>query len=82
MPFRYGIGDHWMFILDITLKSLVGTNPTKVVQPASRRLNSKVPCCGEAYIESLECNIVQHRLLERLNEVHLSNIPRGKKVAN
>jgi hypothetical protein len=35
MPFRYGIGDHQMFVLDITLESLVGRNPTKVVRPAS-----------------------------------------------
>jgi hypothetical protein len=43
MPFGYVIGDHWMFALDITLESLVGRNPTKIVWPASCRLNSKVP---------------------------------------
>ncbi len=43
MPFRYGIGNHLMFVLDITLESLVMRNPTKVVRLASRRLNSKVP---------------------------------------
>jgi hypothetical protein len=79
MPFGYGIGDHQMFVLDIILESLVGRNPTKVVRPASQRLNSKVPSCGEVYVQSLECNIVQHRLLERLNEVHHSNLPREKK---
>jgi hypothetical protein len=47
MPFGYGIGDHQMFILDITLESLVGRNPTKVVRPVSWQLNSKVPSCGE-----------------------------------
>jgi hypothetical protein len=31
MPFRYGIGDHQMFILDITMESLIGKNLTKVV---------------------------------------------------
>ncbi len=60
MPFGYGIGDHRMFVLDITMESLVGKNPTKVVQPASRRLNSKLPRCSEAYNKSLESNIVQH----------------------
>ncbi len=35
MPFGYGIGDHQMFILDVTMESLVGKNPTKVVHPAS-----------------------------------------------
>jgi hypothetical protein len=60
MPFGYGIGDHWMFVLNITMESLVGKTPTKVVCPASRRLNSRVPGCGEAYNKSLEHNIVQH----------------------
>jgi hypothetical protein len=50
------------------------------VRPASRRLNSKMPWCGEAYVQSLEGNIVQHRLLERLNEVHCSSLCHKKKV--
>jgi hypothetical protein len=60
MPFGYGIGDHRMFILDITMESLVGKTPTKVVRPASRWLNSRVPGCSDAYNKSLEHNIVQH----------------------
>jgi hypothetical protein len=47
MPFGYRIDDHRMFVLNITLESLTRRNPTKVVRPASRRLNSKVPSCGE-----------------------------------
>ncbi len=35
MPFGYGIGDHRMFILDVTMESLIGKNPTKIVHPAS-----------------------------------------------
>jgi hypothetical protein len=80
MPFSYGIGDHQMFVLDITLESLVERNPTKVVRPASWRLNSKVPSCGEVYVQSLERNIVQHRLLEWLNKVHHSNLPQENKA--
>ena len=74
MLFGYGIGDHQMFVLDITMESLVRKNPTKVVRPASCRLNSKMPQCGKAYVQSLERNIVQHRLLEQLNDVHCSNL--------
>ena len=43
MPFGYGIGDHHTFILNITLKSLVGVDPVKIVCPAGRRLNSTLP---------------------------------------
>ena len=64
MPFGFGVGDHRAFILDIPLESLVGENPV------SHRLNSRLPKCGEAYIESLEMNIVKHRLLEFLYDAH------------
>jgi hypothetical protein len=69
MPFGYGVGDHRAFVLDIPLESLVGVSPVQVVQPASRRLNSRLPGCGRAYITSLENNIIQHHLIERLHEV-------------
>jgi hypothetical protein len=81
MPFGYGIGDHRMFVLDITMESLVGKTPTKVVRPASRWLNSRVPGCSGAYNKSLEHNIVQHRLLERLNETHRSDADASEKAA-
>ncbi len=79
MPFGYGIRDHRMFVFDITMEFLVGKNPTKVVHPASCRLNSKILQCGKASVQSLERNIVQHRLLEWLNEVHHSNLSHKKK---
>ncbi len=54
MPFGYGVGDHRAFILDIPIESLVGINPVKIVRPASRKLNSKLPKCSKAYIHSLQ----------------------------
>ncbi len=70
MPFGYGVGDHRAFILDITLESLVRENPTKIVRPVSRKLNSGLPQCGEANINSFKLNIIRHRLLERLHDAH------------
>jgi hypothetical protein len=70
MPFGYGIGDHRAYILNILLELLVGENPTKIVRPAGRRLNSRLPGCSKAYIKSLKDNIVNHRLLERLHDTH------------
>ncbi len=80
MAFGYGIEDHRMFVLNITMESLVGKNPTKVVHPVSCQLNSKMLQCGKAYVQSLEQNIVQHRLLERLSKVHHSNLSHKKKA--
>jgi hypothetical protein len=83
MPFGYGVGNHRAFILDIPLESLVGINPVRIVRPASRRLNSRIPGCGKAYIQSLESNIIQHRLIERLHEAHTGDYTaeeRAKRV--
>ena len=49
MPFGYGVGDHHLFVLDVTIESLIGTRPPKIVRPASQRLNSNIPYCAEAY---------------------------------
>jgi hypothetical protein len=77
MPFRYGVG---MFVLDITLESLIGKRPTKIVRPALHRLNSEIPHCINAYNKSLEDNIVWHRLIKMLHEVHVSNSMQQEKT--
>ncbi len=70
MQFGYGVGNHRAFILDIPIKSFVGINPVKIVRPASRRLNSKLPGCSKAYIHSLKGNIMRHQLLKCLHDAH------------
>jgi hypothetical protein len=64
----------------ITLKSLIGKRLTKIVCPASRRLNSKISHCIDAYNKSLEDNIVRHRLIKKLHEVHVSNLMQQEKT--
>jgi hypothetical protein len=73
MPFKNGVGDHRMFVLDVTLESLIGKTPSKIVCPALQRLNSKVSHCSDTYIKSLEDNIVRHHMIEKLYEVHVGN---------
>ncbi len=83
MLFGYGVGNHCAFILDVPIKSLVGVNPVKIIRPAGRRLNSRLPGCGKSYIESLKSNIIKHHLLERLHDVHTcvySDEERARKV--
>jgi hypothetical protein len=70
MLFGYGIGDHRVFILDIPIESLVGVDPVNIVQPAGRRLNSRLPGFSQLYINSLKGNITWHQLLERLFKAH------------
>ncbi len=83
MPFGYGVGNHRAYIVDIPIKLLVGINPVKIVCPAGRRLNSILPGCSKVYINSLESNIIRHRLLKRLHEAHTgaySNLERARRV--
>jgi hypothetical protein len=54
MPFGYRVGNHRAFVLDIPLQSLVGVNSVRIVQPASQRLNSRLPGCGKSYVRSLK----------------------------
>jgi hypothetical protein len=70
MPFGYRVGNHRAFVLDIPLQSLVRVNPVQIVCPASRRLTSRLPGCGKAYVRSLKENIIQHRLIEQLHDAH------------
>jgi hypothetical protein len=70
MPFGYGVGDHRAFVLDISLESMIGIDPVKIVRPVGRRLNSKLPGCCKAYTDSLKSNIARYRLLERRYDAH------------
>ncbi len=73
MPFGYGIEDHCAFILNIPIESLVGVDPVKIVRPAGRRLNSRLPGCSQSYINSLKGNITRYRLLKKLFKAHTGN---------
>ena len=43
MPAGYGIGDHRLFVIDFASQDIVGDTAPKVVRPASRQLNTKIP---------------------------------------
>jgi hypothetical protein len=80
MPFGYGVGNHQAFILDLLLESLIGIDPVQIGQLVGQRLNSRLPQCSKSYIDSLKANIVKHRLLKWLFDVHTgpySNKERG-----
>jgi hypothetical protein len=70
MPARFGVGNHGLFVIDFVTKDLVKEAPSKVVWPASRRLNTKLPGVPEAYCNMLEKEIIKHRLIERTGEAY------------
>ena len=66
MPIGYGAGDHRAFILDVTTRSLVGTDPQPIKRPAARRLNTKIPRCSDSYIQTLETQLLHHKIIPKL----------------
>ncbi len=79
LPASYGIGDHHLFVIDFMASLLIGTSPKRIVQPQARQLNCKIPGAVEQYNKRLEEKILCHRLIKRLGQVHVSDIPRWEK---
>ena len=79
MPVGNGVGDHRLFVVDFTTRSLVGETPKSVVRPASRRLNTRIEGCREGYVEDLERNVKRHRLREKIVEVQQADLPKSVK---
>jgi hypothetical protein len=68
MPTGYGLGDHQLFIIDIHTSTLVGTGPPRLRQASSRWLNTRLPHIMTKYNKSIEENILQHHLIEKLGK--------------
>ncbi len=60
MPVGYGVGDHCLFVVDFSTASMISTCPPKIVRPALRRLNTKIPGCALWYNWALRKNILCH----------------------
>ncbi len=58
MPAGYGIGDHWLFIVDFLGSSCLGTNLKKTVRPQACRLNCKLGKAVRKYNSIFEQQIL------------------------
>jgi hypothetical protein len=56
----YGVGDHCLFVVDFSTASMIGTCPPKIICPALRRLNTKIPKCTLWYNRALHKIILCH----------------------
>ena len=75
MPVGYGIGDHCLFVVDVLINSLIGTDPVRIVRPQARRLNTKIPGTVAAYNQELESLVLRHRIVEHMQRAHESGQP-------
>jgi hypothetical protein len=73
MPVGFGIGDHRLFVVDVLMASLVGSEPIPIVRPHARRLNTKIPGVLKAYNEELERQVLLHRVVECMGDAHERN---------
>ena len=79
MPVGYGVGDHRLFVIDFSTRSVVGKYLRNAVRPASRRLNTRIEGCRKQYNTRLEDNIQRHRLREKIAEIEQSDLPQSIK---
>jgi hypothetical protein len=70
MAAGYGIGEHCLFVIDISAADMMGISHQKVAYPVSRRLNTKIPWVAAAYARILEGKVLSHQLIERMGAVH------------
>jgi hypothetical protein len=74
----YGIGNHRLFVINFSMMDIIGKSPPRIVRPASRRLNTKIPRVAAEYIRILEEKILKHRLIERMGTAHTRSKSRRK----
>jgi hypothetical protein len=69
--YRFGVGDHRLFVVDFQEESLVGAAPLRITRFAAHRLNTKVSSgVTEKYLKRMEDQLSRHRLIERLGLLH------------
>jgi hypothetical protein len=68
----FGIGDHWMFVIDVQEETILRTAPFRVKRFALCRLNTKVSNgATQKYLTKLEEGLSRHRLIEKINKLHM-----------
>ena len=70
MPAGYGIGDHYLFVINFAESDVIGISRQKVVRPTSRRLKTKIPRVAAEYTRILEEKDLAHRLIEPMGTAH------------
>ena len=70
MPAGYGVGNHWLFVVDFLTSSVIGHSPPSIIRSAARRLNTKIPGTGKAYSDRLDTLLEGHSLSNKLISAH------------
>jgi hypothetical protein len=70
----YGVGCHWLFVVDFQERSLIGEAPFRIKQFTTQRLNTKVSSgATKKYISRLEDSLDPYSLIECLGQLHTTH---------
>ena len=67
---EYGLGDHQLFGIDLTMQSVFGCSAPTPPRRAGRLLQAKIKRIRDPYNNSLEKRIQRHRLDEKADNLH------------
>lgn len=76
----YGVGDHRLFVVDVTLNSLIGETPRKVVHPAACRLNTRLPHVLKSCNATLKTPFKCHCILEKMELIARNKLLSQRKM--
>ena len=65
----YGLGDHRVFVLELTADSLFGGDFPAIAIPTSRSLNCKISRVRKQYCKVLKALSEQHKMQEKLQKL-------------
>eukprot|EP00956_Cyclotella_meneghiniana_P023577 scaffold46160_cov42-Cyclotella_meneghiniana.AAC.2 len=69
----FGLGDHRVFVVDINLTQLLGSEYSQLVRLPGRKLQAKRYRVRKAHNKSLRDNIRRHKLIEKYHELYQSH---------
>ena len=69
LSFHEGVGDHRTVLIDITARSLLGTDGHRIVRPPARRLATSNKKAVNRFNKYVESKLQEHRLHDRLATV-------------
>lgn len=67
LSFHESVGDHRSVIIDVTSRSLIGTDGNRIVRPTARRLVCSNKKSVDQFIKYVEKELNRHRLHEKLS---------------
>jgi hypothetical protein len=73
-PHWYGIGDHRVFVLEVSAESLFGGKYPTIGSPSSRSLNCKIACVCRNYNNVLKSLVQRHRMHEKLMAINALDV--------